>query len=232
MKRIIPLLVCLLLVVVSCKKDDPVPAIDWQSYYPLSIGTERIYDFTFIRIDLPAAINDTAHYFVREMVEALIADTNGCCVYAEKYEKGETVNGPWEPLASFSVQQYARKIVRVEENVPYQVLLFPAKLNLSWDMNIFNTFENQQVYYSNINNSNEGLCDSTITVLQNDFKSLYTYQFAEEQYGKNIGLISKVVIDVESQPNHLPSLDITKPIEERITKGSITKWTLVDFSVK
>lgn len=232
MKRIIPLLGCLLLVVCSCKKDDFSPVIDWKSYYPLSVGTERMYDFMYIRIDLPAAINDTTHCFVRETVEALIADTNGCCVYAEKYEKGETMNGPWNPFGSFSVQQYARKIVRVENNVPYQVLLFPAKLNLAWNMNIFNTLENQQVYYSDINNSNEGLCDSTITILQSDFKSLYTYQFAEEQYGKNVGLISKVIIDVESQPNHLPSLDISKPIEERITKGTITKLTLVDFSVK
>lgn len=232
MKRIIPLVVCVLLLVFSCKKEDPTPAIDWQSYYPLTIGTERIYDYTSIRIDLPAAIDDTVHCFVRETVEALIADTNGCRVFAEKYEKSPSKNGPWEAFGSFSVQQYAQSIVRVEENVPYQVLLFPAKVNLSWNINTFNTLESQQVYYSVINNCDEGLADSTITILQNDFKSLYTYQFAEEQYGKNVGLISKVVIDVESQPNHLPSLDITKPIEERITKGTITRLTLVDFSVK
>lgn len=232
MRRVLPFLGCLLLLVSSCKKEDTKPTIDWQTYYPLTIGTERIYDYTFIQIDVPAAINDTTRCYVRETVEAIIADTNGCRVFAEKYEKSSSMNGPWEAFNSFSVQQYDHKIVRVENNVPYQVLLFPAEINLGWNINKFNTLDVQNVYYSSINNCDEGICDSTITILQNDFKSLFTYQFAEEKYGKNIGLISKTNIDVESQPNHLPSLDISVPIEERITKGTITKLTLVDFSIK
>lgn len=94
-----------------------------------------------------------------------------------------------ETVFSLSVQQYDHAVVRVKDNVPLQVLKFPAKMGFTWDLNEFNTFDEQRISYSAINYINDDAADvlwsdSTLEVTQSDFKSLYTYQYAVEQYGK------------------------------------------------
>lgn len=231
MKRILVycLLVCLC---VSCKKEETRPAVQWTDYYPLTIGTTRTYDCVSIRIDLPTAIQDTSYFQVRETVVDCISDTNSCKVYVVQCEKKTKGSDEWKPYLSQSVQQYDHQIVRVEENVPYVVLKFPAKTTYSWDLNAYNTLQELQIYYDKIDEQDATtMTDSVLFVLQQDFKSLYTYQYAEERYAKNIGLVYRKNIDVESQPNHAP-IDLNEPIESRITKGTIVTYKLIDCSIK
>ena len=94
---------------------------------------------------------------------------------------------------------------------------------------MYNENEDQQARYEKIQITDTILgvpYDSVIVVKQQDFKSLYTWQYGEERYAKNIGMIYRKAIDVESQPNHA-RIDLSKPIEERITKGTITQYRLV-----
>lgn len=231
MKRI--LVYCLLFcLVVSCKKTDVQPFVQWTDYYPLTIGSTRTYDCVSIRIDIPTGIQDTAYFQLREIVMECIADTNSCKVYAIQTEKKDANDGVWRPYTSGSVQQYDHQIVRVEDNVPYLVLKFPPKTTFTWDLNAYNSLLKQEIYYVGINEYDAITeTDSVLFVLQQDFKSLYSYQHAEERYAKNIGLVYRKNIDVESQPNHAP-IDLNDPIEERITKGTITTYKLVDCSIK
>ncbi len=231
MKRILVycLLACL---VVSCKKTDVQPFVQWNEYYPLTIGSTRTYDCVSIRIDVPTGIEDTAYYQIRETVVACISDTNSCRVYAIQTEKKVKGESTWAPYSSHSVQQYDHQIVRVEENVPLCVLKFPPSTSYSWDLNAYNMSQEQQINYVGINEfDDETDSDSVLFVLQQDFKSLYSYQHSEERYAKNVGLVYRKNIDVESQPNHAP-IDLNDPIEERITKGTITTYKLVDCSIK
>ena len=106
--------------------------------------------------------------------------------------------------------------------------------SFSWNLNEFNTGEDQEIYYSAVNQPDtiaETSYDSVLFVLQKDFKSLFTYEYSEERYAKNVGLIYKKIIDVESQPIHM-QVDLTKPIEERITKGTIKTYKLIQSTIK
>ena len=228
MKRL--LIYCFALIIcVSCSKDEVSPQMDWDIFYPLSIGTTRVYECTNITIDVPVGTNDTSIFYIREEVAECIGDTNACKVYAEHCWKSDSPNGPWEPYVSLSIQKFGHAIVRVENNEPFQILRFPATKNYTWNINQYNTRDEQQVFYSDIfvsDTISNIVYDSVLVVSQQDFKSLYTYQFSEERYAKNVGLIYRKNIDVESQPNHA-KIDLTKPIEERITKGTMTTFKLI-----
>ena len=219
----------------SCRKEQPSPAIVWSNYYPLSIGTERIYECTQITIDVPVGVNETLVYNVRETVMESVNKGNTCEVFAENIEKQVPGSQTWEPYTSLSVQRYNQAIVRVEDNLPLQVLKFPMfNTSFSWNLNEFNTGEDQEIYYSAVNQPDtiaETSYDSVLFVLQKDFKSLFTYEYSEERYAKNVGLIYKKIIDVESQPIHM-QVDLTKPIEERITKGTMKTYKLIQSTIK
>ena len=210
------------LVLVSCKKQENAPTIDWRDYYPLEVGISRLYDCESIKIDVLAGVNDTSRFLLQADVVGIVSDTNGCVTYVINCKRKMKNSEEWTSYMSMSVQQYQHSIVRVEENVPYQILKFPAKKGFSWDVNMYNTKEEQLAYYSSISEGEyEGIhIDSAISVTLNDFKSLYTYQYEVEQYAKNIGLLYKQSINVESQPTHA-NIDLSKPIEDRITKGTI-----------
>ena len=233
MRKYLYIVLGLLCLLSSCKKEDAKP-VDWTEYYPLTIGTTRIYECKKITIDVPADIHDTATFLLRETVKSLISETKNCKTFAENCEIKEEGSNEWKPYFSLSVQQYDHAIVRVKDNVPLQVLKFPAKIGFTWDLNEFNTLDEQRISYSAINFINDNRADvlwsdSTLEVTQSDFKSLYTYQYAVEKYGKNVGMIYKKTIDVESQPNHA-KIDLTKDIEERITKGTISTFSLKQFT--
>lgn len=229
MKRVI--IYCILLgVCLSCSKKKVEPTVNWDRYYPTKIGSSRVYECTQIKIDVLAEKKDTDVFYMKEIIAACIADTNSCKVYAVDSYRGTTANGPWTPYVSSSIQKYANSVVKVDQNVPYQILKFPAKFDFSWDLNLYNTNGEQQVHYDKIHVTDTILdtaYDSVLVVLQQDFKSLYTWQYGEERYAKNVGMIYKKVVDVESQPNHA-WIDLNKPIEERITKGTISQYLLVD----
>ncbi|MBR5435167.1 MAG: hypothetical protein IK117_12100 [Bacteroidales bacterium] len=228
MKRVF--IYCILLCAcLSCSKKKAEPDVAWDKYYPTKIGSGNVYEFTQIKIDVLAERRDTSVFYVQELFSACISDTNSCKVYAVNSFKSETPYGPWQPYLSSSVQKYPHSIVEVEQNVPYQILKFPAKFDYSWDLNLFNTNDEQLAHYEKIQTTDTILgvpYDSVLVVLQQDFKTLYSWQYGEARYAKNIGMIYRKAIDVESQPNHA-QIDLSKPIEERITKGSITQYRLV-----
>lgn len=218
----------------SCSKEEHSPAMVWADYYPLSIGSVRIYECTSITIDVLAEINDTSVYTIKETVVSSLKKGNTYEVFAENCEKRTSDTSGWIPHVSLGVQCYDHSIVRVEDNVPYQVLKFPVNTLFSWNLNEFNTQDEQKVSYSSINQTdtiNGVIYDSVLFVMQKNFKSLYTYEYGEERYAKNVGLIYKKTIDVESQPTQM-QIDLTKPIEDRITKGTILTYKLIQSSIK
>lgn len=224
----------IVLISVSCKKTEEKPDVDWHEYAMFSSGIVRTYECTSINIDVLAGIKDTSIFYIQETVGPIYSDTLSCDVYAISQIKRNDDETTWSAYSSYCIQSANSYIVRVENNTPYKILQFPASTNFSWDLNIFNTNDEQQVHYSDINSSmtiHDTSYDSVLTVLQQDFKSLYTYQFAVEQYAKGFGLIYKKDIDVESQPNHA-TIDLSLPVEERITKGTIVSLELVDIQRK
>lgn len=215
----------------SCNKA-PAPHTHIEKgfeYLPLENTTPKLYKYSFINIDLLAGIRDTSVWYFKELITDTITDTLDCTLIRVERLKRRSNSDPWEPATTYSYRVYANKIVRVYENIPYLILDFPIQQNKTWNGNIFNTLDNEDYIYSFINTQDtvgQTAYDSVLVVNQQEFESLYTYQLKEERYAYGVGLILKVAYDVESQPNHA-QINLSDPILERITKGTIEKYELI-----
>lgn len=216
---------------ISCGKDNVTLQFKEKGfgYFPLQQQNPKIYKYTNITIDVVAGIQDTSIWYIRETIADTVIDTLDYSVIRVVREKRRADTLSWEPATVLSIRTYDRQIVRVDENIPYLILSFPIKHDYSWNGNKYNTNDEELYTYSSENIQDTILnmkYDSVLVVSQNYFKSIYTYVFKEERYAYGIGMISKIVYDVESQPNHA-NINLSLPIEERITKGTITIYELM-----
>lgn len=218
----------------SCSDDTPEPSLhDSFLFQPLTPGTERIYQVTKIHIDAPTNIRDTSIFLLRERVLEPIFDTLNYMVYLVSQEVRYADSLPWQHYKQIAYRIHARKIVRIEDNVHVTVLEFPESVNRTWDGNEYNNNPQEMYTYSSLTDEyvfGDLQLDSVATISQKYFKSLYTYTFKQEQYAYGIGMCYKIDIDVESQPIH-GSIDITLPIEQRVTYGFISEYSLVSYII-
>ncbi len=220
----------------SCKKDDKISDIkniDY-SYYPLKTGNYIIYDVTEINIDKAIGIYDTTKYQLKEYVESKFTGSNGKTQYRiERYKrKNDTI--PWTISDVWAIYFLDNKLVKVEENIPIIKINFPVKKDKSWDGNKLNTLDSTLFTITDINipDTVNSICfDSVLTVTISDNESLINKKLIYNKYAKNIGLIYKVNIDINSQPDNGNPIDITIPIEERITTGTIYKQKIISYNV-
>jgi len=206
----------------SCDKEieDIEPQGFENKYFPLEIGDTLCYQIQSINIDKESGVNDTLNYQIKEIIESLTEDVNKYKTYRlERYYR-ETVGAEWLILNVWQIRQYQRKIHRIEDNIEYIRLLTPVSASDSWDVNLFNTEEGLDCEISRIENNAKGI--STAFVVCRDESSLIDKRFSEEQYSENIGLTSKILIDVEL------NIDPSLPWEEKVTKGTIYYQNIID----
>lgn len=235
MKHHVFVIFCSFFIFFSCSKEATLPVHDnsYFNYFPLIPGAERIYQVTSIHIDAPTNINDTAIYFLREQVLDTIIDTLDYTIYLISQEKRTSDTLPWQHVQHIAIRKHQRKIVKIEDNMAYTLLQFPASTSITWDGNEYNNKAPEMYSYSDLS-ANYGhenmILDSVLVVKQSFFESLYTYTFKEEQYAYGIGLCSKTDYVFESQPTHA-NININMPIKERITYGYLHTYLLISYSI-
>ena len=91
----------------------------------------------------------------------------------------------------------------------------PVKNGTIWDGNIFNFKESWDYNYTKLGEPFKDF-GNTVTVNQYlDLINVYRYQRYEEVFAKDVGMISRIRIDVEAEDYS----DVTIPVLERIKKG-------------
>lgn len=218
--------------VLSCTKESPIPEDTSDIYYPLQAGYEYVYSVTSIRIDKPTEIYDTVHYLLRQRVTDIIVDTLDYTTFVVQQDSCVDSSG-WFPSKNIAVRKVSNEVVMLDNNTETVLLQYPISGTMYWDANIYNSAEEKTYMYSAIDvpyQSEVFNSDSTIVVEQQKFESLYSYVFQEERYARGVGLCSKTDINIESQPIH-GSIDLSLPIEERITYGYIKTYSLISYSL-
>ena len=219
------------LVVFSCKKDKPAPAIDLESaYFPNEVGRYVIYKVDSISYNdffNPVKI-DTAHYQIKEIIESHFEDNEGR--ESERIERYYRKNDlqTWILKDVWYQTRTRAKAEKVEEDVRYVKLIFPPQLNTPWNGNAFNTMDKQDYEYKNIDvrkKIGSLSFDSTITVLQIADSNLIQKKYAVEVYAKNIGMIYKRFVDVVDKSNVIQPL----PFSERIDAGVDYTYSVIEF---
>ena len=186
----------------ACKKDSSTeqPFLGYN-YFPLAIGSEKIYEvdsigylgWTFDPGTGTVEI-DTQKYFIKEVVESYFTDNEGRQTARIVRLKRMNDTDPWTIYKVWSANLTATTAERYEDNIRYIKLVFPPKENEKWNGNSLNTNEAWEYEYENVNESGKlGLLsfDSTLTVIQIFDPNFVSYRYYVEQYAANTGMFYK-----------------------------------------
>ncbi len=227
MKKIFYFAILFILICYGCRKGTENTIDISYEYFPLREGFERVYKVTEINID--AAINkyDTSNYYLKEKICLEYVDNSGSKAWRlERYIKNDTILS-WEISDLWVAQIKNNQAQQVEENLRIVKIVFPPNKFEIWNGNAFNFLEPK---YFEIKSINENLVlngknyNSVLTVIEEDDESYIHKNYEVEQYAKEIGLINKTEISIIDKST---VIDITKPIEQRISVGRLYYQTLI-----
>ncbi len=205
----------------SCEEDKIIKEDLFHEYFPVDVGHWVIYDVDSIVYDDFYETIDTFYYQVKEVIESKFTDGSGKeALRIERYIRhGSDEN--WQIKNVWTARRLPSRAEKVEENIRYIKLVFPPKVNKSWDGNAYN-IKSEQIYKITQTHEqqiiNDLQFDSVVTVLQADFETLISKEYKVEKFAKNIGLIFKEYVDVKTE------------IDGTIISGVDYKYTVVDYN--
>lgn len=220
------LLLFVVVLITSCKKQESVvnQSIDF-SYCPLVVGSWISYDVTDINIDKLSNVYDTLNYYIKEIIESSFIENNEMIYRIERYVKlSDTTN--WVIKDVWFANYTKNSIQKVEENIRYVKIIFPAKINSTWNGNAYNILDSKDYEITTLDSPetiNNISIDSVLHVTQLNISNLIEKKVEIEKYAKNIGLVYKELTNIYSD-------EITyEPIEDRAKTATIYKMTIKDY---
>ncbi len=233
----------LLLLLLSCKKESTKETVDFgYNYQPKNLGhwvSYAVDSITYNDITDPSTITEV-NYFIREELDTSFLDASGKenirVVQYKKYNESD----PWfvHHVGSFKISN--DDFQRYNYDLRFLNLIFPVRESREWQGNIFLDIDNEPTleyfddtrydwtyHYTEVDVSKTigGFpLDSCLTVVQIDDENLFEKKYGEEVYARNIGLVSKelVVLNTQAPPSGATFLD-------RAESGFILRYTLKDF---
>lgn len=181
----------------SCKKDQESFNMNYD-YFPLNEGHFVIYSVHEVFVDQQIQLKDTFDYFIKTVVGDTITDNSGRV--ARKFERyySSSASGPWTIYDVWTAIIDGGRGELVEENNRTIKLVFAPSEDDEWNMNVYNTLDPMDCYYSNIHQSYSiggNTFSSTVTVEQEDFSSFIDSRRKYEVYAKGIGMVHKYFKD-------------------------------------
>lgn len=183
----------------ACKKESD--SIDKKTeYFGLEKGRFVEYQATYMFHDSLLQKHDTINYQFKTLIGDTILDNVGRV--ARKFHRFQRKNSslPWEEIDIWTAIIIDSRAELVEENQRKVKLIFTPTLEKVWNSNAFNNLGVVEAFYSSIDESktiNNLTFENTLTVEEEDFKTLIETRRKFEVYAKNIGMISKTNKDLE-----------------------------------
>jgi hypothetical protein len=199
------LLISLLSVVFfSCKKKEYTPLFYGYDYFPNKVGHYVIYECD--SLVKTAGFGDiNYHYQIKEVIDSIFNNNQGQPTQRiVRYKRTDTTI-PWSniltPEKVWTGALLSNMATRLEDNVNYVKLVFPASLSETWNGNVLNTIGPYSYQYTSLNipytlttiNSKTIVpFDSTLTVLEYRDSTFLSYNYYFEQYAVGIGMIHRI----------------------------------------
>jgi hypothetical protein len=224
--------VATMLLVASCKKDQPVTALNYgYNYFPNNIGHYVIYNVDSLVVNtLVAQPIDTFKYQIKELIDSIYPDNSGRPTQKIIRYKRADPTKPWVIEKVWSGNLTTTTAERDEDNIRYIRLIFPLNVNTTWNGNGYNTIpsDGSSYQYTSIDQpftQGNQYFDSTLVVIQDSQQTGVSHKFYMDRYARNIGRITRKYIDLEDtgfvyqllQPN----LIITDTILKMLNSGSV-----------
>ncbi|NNC83205.1 MAG: hypothetical protein HKN79_06480 [Flavobacteriales bacterium] len=177
----------------ACESDDVLidPGFD---YFPVERGRYVDYEVDSIYHDVPSGIQDTFHFYVRELIDTTYFDAESRPTNRiERYYKEEladdwTIRDVWVANRTNSTGE------KVEENVRFVKMVFPVEPDVMWDGNAQNTMDTWDYSYDDLFNPKtigDTTYASTVTIIQRDVENLIQSEQAREIYAQGVGMVYK-----------------------------------------
>jgi hypothetical protein len=231
----------------SCNKDGQAPDLGYR-YFPDKPGRFVVYDVdSFYYDDFNARI-DTTKFQLKEKIESVYEDNEGRpTLRLERYVKFMNPDTPyamqsWTLRDVWSANRTERTAEKVEENVRYIKLAFPVTKSQMWDGHAQNPLGSRSYSYDFFDQARiiGGMrFDSVLQVSQINELNLIRKQYYIERYAKNVGMVYREVIDVNSQPpaawaNEPDSLALfySQDIMTRVKNGLYYKMTVNSYGIE
>jgi hypothetical protein len=218
----------------ACRQEqsESTPRYDIHEFYPLQVGAEYTYLVDSIYHDDFNEKIDTFQFQLKEVYTDTFVDLNGDLSYRlERYKRfrNDSIayeNLDWQISDVWWVTKKENSIERVEENLRIVNLTQPISDRQEWNGNVYNQRGFWEFEYDSILGEFKDFTN-TVKVVQ---RQLPTNQIAVETYleyySKDIGLVGKIIIDVESQNSASPL-----PVIQRVEKGFQYRQVLVDYQL-
>ena len=221
----------------SCKKKTETPPDVGYAYAPSTVGKYVVYDVDSTVYD--DFFQDTTYfkYRIKEKLEEEYIDNSGRTAikmirYIKTYNASVNYDQmPWVVKDVWSYLKTSTTLEVVEEDVRFTKLIFPIKVDATWNGNAQNTIGEWDYTYSYMDRTeivNNVKFDNALLVVQKDDKNKNAIhrQYYIEKYAKDVGLIYREIKDLYSNTIIVFNGAVT-PVETRIEKGIIYKLTYV-----
>jgi hypothetical protein len=222
----------LIVLLFSCKEEVPEPVVTDYRYFPLAAGNSWTYSVTRITIDKPLNLYDTSRYYLLEQIDSCYVDNTGELAWRVVRSVRTDTASAWIVSDVWVAQIAENKAFSVEENVRYFKLWFPVTENKTWNGNMYNQLDvlNYEITSLGVPASVGSLLfDEVLTVTHRYDSSLISKDHIFEVYAYGVGLVRRDSISVDSQEQL--SVYPPVPIENRVTRGIITRYKIIDYQI-
>ncbi len=224
----------------------PVNAESGEDYLPLSVGRSWTYQVDSVVYDPlgSAQLVDTVYSYLREVITDTFSTPSGLTYVMNQYSRTDTLL-PWTYLKTIGISREKDRLLWNEENRILIKFLYPLYQGLAWDGTAFFDPYVQLPIYGELMQPFKGWSfviagqqeqvqlgpyewDQVLRIQQADDENLIERRYSQEWYQKNVGLIHKRMIILDTQCGGQPANCAGIPWEEKAEKGYILTQTLIE----
>ncbi|MDB5262107.1 MAG: hypothetical protein JWQ14_1388 [Adhaeribacter sp.] len=169
----------------------PTDTFIGREYFPVKVGNYWIYEVSEIRVSNNKY--DSLKYQLREIIDTVYTNAMNEQTYRVKFSRKRSNDLTWKDDSLLVLNKSNSDVRRTHNNVNVVKLVFPVKSGRHWNANGFNTRENEEYYYSQVNQPfvlNNITYDTTVTVVQAEPNEIILDD-RTEVYAYQVGMIYK-----------------------------------------
>ncbi|MEO5572156.1 MAG: hypothetical protein ABIT08_03525 [Bacteroidia bacterium] len=190
------LIILLAVYISSCKKDSStISSFTGYSYAPENIGHEIIYAVdSIVKSDFDGMWH-SYNFQIKELIADTFTDNQGRPTLRLERYKRILPTDPWVIYNVWTANKTNIHYEKKEDNISYVKLYFPPSSTVTWNGNSLNFLDSLYYTYTSFNmpDTCNGLSfDSSLTVLQNDYRDIIDTIHFEERYAAGVGMYYKI----------------------------------------
>lgn len=217
------------ILIVACNSsDDETSRSTGTEYFPAKTGSFLVYDVHEIIYTL--SVPETLQYQLKVAMVDKFLNSEGDSTFVIHRSRRNTEADSWTYQDTWSVRKNTQEVVMNEGNISYVKLKLPAREDMKWDGNVYNTLGEDEYTLKELKVSktyNEQMFADCITVNQNDNDDFIVYlDQRKEVYAKDIGLIYKET----TQLSYCTKDDCLG--QQEVESGTIYQQTIATYGVE